>query len=237
MTDKELKHMLKNAYELPESGGSQRFIKEHEKRSRQLSDVIKNEFYYMGIKSILAGFILCGLFMAVALNGEENMMWITSSMLPVCSLIPLIPILRSGKYGMCELEAASRFSLKFIQLIRMFILGIFSSVVILGGSVLLRKIWICGMLDIVIYMLLPYFVSIWGSLFIARKWHGKESAIGVPFICIATGFLPTTIRELRNVHITPDYMYVILTVIIMVASVKECIEFINERSDLSWNLY
>jgi len=237
MTDKEIKRMLKNAYELPESGASQRFIKEHEKRSRQLSDVIKNEFYYMGIKSILAGFVLCGLFMAVALKGDENMMWITSSMLPVCSLIPMIQILRSDRYGMCELEAASRFSLKFIRLIRMFILGIFSSVAILGGSVFLRKIWIYGMLDVVIYIIFPYFGCIWSCLFVARKWHGKASAIGIPFICIATGFLPTIIRELRNVHITPDYMYVILTVIIMVASVKECIAFINERSDLSWNLY
>lgn len=237
MTDKELKRMLKNAYILPESDNSQRFIKEHKKRSRQLLDVIKNEFHYMGIKSILAGLILCGLFEAIAVKGDENIMWIMSSMLPICSLIPMIQILRSGKCGMCELEAASRFSMKFIRLIRMFILGIFSSVVILGGSVFLRKIWICGMLDIVIYMLFPYFVSIWGSLFIARKWHGKESELGVPLMCIATGFLPTIIRELRNVHITPDYMYVILMIIIMVATVKECIKFINERSDLSWNLY
>ena len=237
MTDKELKQLMKNAYILSESDKSQRFIKEHEKRSRQLADVIKNEFHYMGIKSILAGLVICGLFMAVAVKGDENMMWIMSSMLPICSLIPLIHILRSGRYGMCELEAASRFSLKFIRLIRMFILGIFSSVVILGGSIFLRKIWICGMLDIVIYMLFPYFVSIWGSLFIARKWRGKESEVGVPLICIATGFLPTIIRELRNVHITPDYMYMILSVMIMVAAVRECIEFMNERSDLSWNLY
>lgn len=237
MTDKELKRMLKNAYILPESDNSQRFIKEHKKRSRQILDVIENEFHYMGIKSILAGLILCALFMAIAVKGDENIMWIMSSMIPICSLIPMIQILRSGKCGMCELEAASRFSMKFIRLIRMFILGIFSSVVILGGSVFLRKIWICGMLDIVIYMLLPYFTSIWGSLFIARKWHGKESEIGVPLICIATGFLPTIIREFRNVHIVPDYMYVILSVMIMVAAVRECIRFINERSDLSWNLY
>ena len=75
MTDKELKHMLKNAYELPESGGSQRFIKEHEKRSRQLSDVIKNEFYYMGIKSILAGFILCGFEHCIADMFYFGMAW------------------------------------------------------------------------------------------------------------------------------------------------------------------
>ena len=111
MTDKELKQLLKNAYILSESDKSQRFIKEHEKRSRQLADVIKNEFHYMGIKSILAGLVICGLFMAVAVKGDENMMWIMSSMLPICSLIPLIHILRSGRYGMCELEAASRFSL------------------------------------------------------------------------------------------------------------------------------
>lgn len=237
MTDKELKHMLANAYALPESDSSQRFIKEHEKRSRQILDVIKNEFRYMGFKSIFAGLILCGLFVAVAVKGDENMMWVISSVLPICSLIPMMHILRSGRYGMCEIEAAGRFSLKFIRLIRMFILGIFSGVVILGGSFFLRKLWVYGMLDVVIYMIFPYFLSIWGCLFIARKWHGKGSTGGVPLVCIATCLLPTIIRELRSDHITPDYMYVILTVIIMVATVKECMEFINERSDLSWNLY
>lgn len=236
MTDREIKQILKNAYSMPESDRAHIFIKKHEKRSRQFVDVIKNEFSYMGLRSLLAGMLLCIVFVVIAINGDESTMWAVSAMIPVCSVVPMNFILRSERYGMIELEAASRFSIKFIRLIRMCILGIFSSVVILGGCIFLRKLCLHGMLDIVIYMLLPYFVSIWGSLFVARKWHGKESSIGVPIVCLATGFLPVIISGLRQINFVSDYMYVMLTVIIGVAIIKECIGYINERSDLSWNL-
>ena len=237
MTDREVEKMLKNAYSLPESESGQSFIKKYERRSNQICDIIINEFRYMGLKSFLAGLVLCALFMVIVRKGDENMVWIISSTIPICSLVPMTLIFRSQRYGMSELEAASRFSLKFIRLIRMLILGIFSAAVILAGSIFLRKLWQYGILDVVMYILLPYFVSIWGCLLIARKWHGKESTIAVPVLCIATGFLPTIIRELRYANFTPDYIYVILTVIIIAAVVKECIKFVNERSDLSWNLY
>lgn len=228
MTDKKLKQLLKSAYSLPESDNSREFLKEHEKRTCRLLDVIKNEFRYMGFKSILAGIFLLGLFIAIKRNGDENMTWVISSIVPISSILPVMFILSSKKFGMCELEAASRFSLRFIRLIRMFIMGMFSSAVISCGGFFLRGIWLHGMLDILMYMFLPYFVSVWGCLLFARKWHRKESCIGVPMICIVTGFLPTIIREIRNVSLMPDYIFVILVVILMVMVVKECIEFVNE---------
>ncbi|MDO5155966.1 MAG: hypothetical protein Q4D51_08365 [Eubacteriales bacterium] len=237
MTDRKLKQLLKNAYCVSETDNGCRFIKMHERRSRQFCDIIKNELRYMGVKSIFAGIFLCALFLATAQKGDENMMWIASSIIPICSIVPMSLIFCSERYGMCELEASTRFSLRFIRIIRMLILGIFSGVVTICGSIFLNSLWKTGMIDIVMYLLFPYFVSVWGGLLVARKWHGKESVIGVPLVCLTTGFLPTIIREFRQVNFVSDSMYVFLVVALLGGIVNESIKYVNERSDLSWNLY
>lgn len=236
MTNQIIKQKLKDAYHFPESEKEKSFIKNYEKRSCQLPCIIKNEFRYMGIKSTIAGIFMCFLLWAVARIGDEKIMWTVSSFIPICSVVPLSLIFHSEQFGMCELEAASRFSLRFIRLIRMLILGIFSGIVTLFGSILLRRLWTSGILDIVMYMLFPYLVSIWGSLLTTRKWHGKESGYGVMAICFATGLLPTIIRELKDVFFMSDYVYVIFLAVLLTAIIKECISYINERSDILWNL-
>lgn len=235
MTDREIKKLLKKAYYMPETESAKRFIKEHEKRSCQLWDIVRTEFRYMGVKSIFVCILLCALFLVVNAKGDTNIMWIVSSMVPVCSMVPMLFIFRAEKYGMCELETASRFSLKFIRLIRMLILVIFSVGVILGGSLIFRDLWMNRILDIVVYMLFPYLVSIWGCLFVARNWHGKESSIGVPLICIMTGFLPSIIRELRKIQVASDYIYVFFTIVMLVAIINECKKYVKERAELLWN--
>ncbi len=237
MTDKELKQILKKAYCVPQSESGNGFIKTHEKRTHQLIDIVRNEFRYMGMKSALAGIVLCTLFFATAKKGDENIMWITSSIIPMYSVIPMSHILRSERYGMCELEVASRFSLRFIRLIRMSLLGLFSGIVIIGSSIIMTSILKAGMIDIVMYMLFPYFVSVWGCLFITRKWHGSESNIGVPLVCIVSGFLPTVVRELQKVNFVSDYMYIVLLAVVMFETAKECTKYINERTYLLWNSY
>lgn len=237
MTDKEVKKMISTAYCVPETEKGYRFINEHEKRSCKFSDIIKNEFRYIGFKSILAGLLLCVVFLAVALKENEQVMWLLSSLIPISSLLPVSLVFRSEKYGMCELEAASRFSLRFVRLVRMLIVGVFSGLVILGGSIIFRQLWADGIVDVVMYILLPYFVSVWASLLIARKMHGKESTYFIPFVCIATGFMPTGIRELKNIIMIPEYIYVVLAMILLVEVVKECVKYVKERSVISWNLY
>ena len=47
MTDKEIMKMLKNAYALPETEKEKHFVRKYEKRSLQISDIIRTEFPYM----------------------------------------------------------------------------------------------------------------------------------------------------------------------------------------------
>ena len=227
MTDRELKKLLKDAYNMPKTESGQRFIKKYKRRSRQLNDIIWNEFRYMGMKSIFAGILLCIIFGGIAKIVDSNMMWIASSIIPISSIVPMSLIFRSERYNMSELEAASRFSLRFIRLIRMFILGIFSGVIVLCGSVIFKHLWICGMIDIVMFIIFPYLVSVWGSLFITRKYHGNDSSIAIFTVCIMTGFLPIIIRSLRELHFVSDYMYVLFSGIILWAIIKECMKYIN----------
>lgn len=236
MTNKELKRLIKTAYCLSETDRENKFIKEREKRTCRFSGIIGNEFRYMGVKSFFAGILLCILFLVISKSGDEYMMWIASSITPICSVIPMSFIFHSEKYGMSELEASSRFSFRFIRLSRMLILGIFSGGITLCAGIFFKSLWVAGTLDVVMYMLFPYFASVRGGLLIARKYRGKNSIIGVAAVCAATGFLPAIIRELRHVNFVCDYMYVVMAAVLLCGIVNECIKYINERSEVSWNL-
>lgn len=236
MTDKELKQLIKTAYCLPETDKGNKFIRDNEKRTGRFSEIIKNECRYMGIRSAFAGILLCVFFSIISKSGDESMMWVASSIIPICSVIPMSFIFRSEKYGMSELEASCRFSLKLIRLSRMLILGLFSGVITLFGGIIFKSLWTSGAHDVITYMLFPYFVSVRGGLLIVRKYRNNNTSLGVAAVCIATGFLPTVIQEFRNVNFVSDYMFALLAVALLCGIIIECTKYINERSDISWNL-
>ena len=106
MTDKEIKKMLSNAYSTNESIKGKKFVNNHEKRSRRILDVFKIELRYMGLQSVVAGLILCLLFLIVAHMNDINFMWTMSSLIPICAALPIFLLSKSERYGMDELEAA-----------------------------------------------------------------------------------------------------------------------------------
>lgn len=237
MTDKELKRMISQAYKLPETESEKRFIRKYTQRSNQLLAISLTEFRYMGIRSLLVGIILCGtLFFASKLKNMEAM-WIISSITPASSLIPMLLISKSEKYRMDELEMACRFSLSFIRMTRMAILGIFSFLVILTELVITVGTIYSSILEIVMYMLIPYFICIWNGLCITRKFHGMKGTYGVIASSIMSACVPTLIRNIQVTAKVPGFVYVAFLAIVTIGSICEGKKYINERNELSWNLY
>ena len=123
MTEKYMKKLLKNVYQISPSNREKVFLKKYEKRSMRILDVFILEFKYMGMQSVLSGAILIILFGIISFSKNSELMWYVSGILPVVGLILMSGMGKSEKYGMHELEAASRFSLRFIKATRIFILG------------------------------------------------------------------------------------------------------------------
>ena len=237
MSDKWLKEELKNAYVLDESDSGKKFIHTYQKRSCSFLEIFQIELRYMGLKSLIAFVVLFIFsFSAVRYSSAEGM-WIIASFLPLCSVLPMTLLQRSELYQMDEIETASRFSIRFIRLIRMLVLGTFSILAIGMISLLLKKESNTKPIEILIYMLIPYLINIAGGLIITRYSGRKESTFGVAAIGALSAFVPSLMRQIQSLAVLSDYIYIVVLIGLLIVTARECIEYVNERTNILWNLY
>lgn len=236
MTDRELKNALKNAYIVETSEREKAFLTKYEKRSMQIFDVLRIELKYMGVKNFCAGLFWCIVLFLVARLGEAQFMWILSSALPMCVLIPLIAIGRSERYGMGELEASSRFSLRFLRMTRMLILGFFGLILISVTSLVLREFIKLSPVMTVCFVGFPYLVNVWGCLLVTRKWNAKENLYGCMGITCISCLMPFVAHQMELMKaIEPAYVPLAM-IVVLVVTVKESILYIRESEDFTWSL-
>lgn len=236
MTDREIKRMLKNAYAISESLEGKRFIRKNEKRSLQLFEILKIEFRYMGVQSIISGMIFTVLMWMIAKTENMDLIWAVSSMIPICAMVPMILLSRSERNGMFELEASSLFSLRYIRLVRMFIIGIISMGIFAAMGIVLNTMLALTRTDYLIMVVIPYLISDLGAMVITRKWHRKDNIVGIFVVCVFSSFLPFIIREIRINSQLSDAFIRIGIAMLVVLVIRECILYVKESESLSWNL-
>ena len=235
MTDREVKRLLKNAYTVTASEKEEAFVKTYERRSRQFLHVLVLELKYMGIKSLFAGILLCMILFGLARQGDVRVQWTISGILPLFALILSALFGRSERYGMQEFEAASRFSLRFIRMTRMLILGTISFLLILVCSCVLKKYIDIHPMITVCFVGFPYLFSVWGSLLITRKWHAKENIYGCVGVTVLSCLMPFIAEFVKLWTYISDIMAYLAMLILLAVTVRESILYIKEE-DLSWNL-
>ena len=233
MTDREVKRLLKSAYTITASEKEKAFVKTYERRSRQFLPVLVLELKYMGIKSLFAGAFLCTILFALVRQGDVRVQWTISSILPLFALIFSALFGRSERYGMEEFEAASRFSLRFIRMTRMLILGTISFLLILVCSCALKKYIGISPMITVCFVGFPYLFNVWGSLLLTRKWHAKENiygCVGVTFLSCLMPFIAEFVKLWTYISgITASLAILIL----LAVTVRESILYIMEGENCS----
>lgn len=236
MTDKELKEELKNAYSLQTSAREINFVRRYEKRSLRILEVLKLEFRYMGLQSVLAGVLLCLLCALVVKVENTDMMWTFSSLIPFGALIPLFFLSKSEKYGMDEMEASCRFSLSFIRLVRMCIIGVFTLGLLLGVGIIVKTLCDLTIIDYMACVITPYLTSDLGAMYVTRRWHKKENIYGIFAVCIVSSLVPFVVRLFRQSGLLSDATIVIISAVLLLAVIRESIKYVKESENLSWNL-
>ena len=235
MNDKKIKTMLKKAYQISPSQREKDFLKKNEKRTPQLFDIITLEFKYLRLNSFLSAGILIVIFYLISMSENPKLMWYVSGALPVIGLLLLANLGKSEKYGMHELESSSRFSLKFIKTVRMFILGLAAITLIITVSVMLQGKTCLSFASVLGFVGTPYMINVWGNLLITRRWHGKGNISGCLSITVLSCMLPILIEKAICLQVIRPFFITVLLVIISFLAVRESILYIKEREDLLWN--
>lgn len=228
MKDKKLKQTLHQTYAITPSQKEYSFLRRYQKRQISVIQVLKIELKYMGVKSLLAGLIIWTILKGLTLTGgNTKIKWVIASILPVFSLVLTEFGGRSERYGMEELEASSRFSLRLVKMIRMCLLGIFSFIMILGTTMMFYPYLENGFLQSFCLVSIPCMVNIWGCLWLLRNWHARESIYGCIGITMVTCLMPSLVQNLHIINnMSQGFIYTIL-VIIVLAICKEAWAYVG----------
>lgn len=237
MTDRDIKVLLKDAYRISPSEREKAFVRKHEKRSMHIADIFLLELKYMGVRSVLSGVMLILMFALISLLKNPGPVWYLSGLLPVAGLVLISGLGKSEGYGMQELEAASRFSIRFIKAVRMFIMGCATLVIVIVSSVVLQIKTGFDFMTILGIIGTPYMLNAWGNIMITRRWHEKENIYGCIVVAGVTCILPALMEKAIRLQIIQPLVFVILILVVSALTVRESLLYIREREDSSWNLY
>lgn len=236
MTDKAMKDLLKNAYKISETDREKVFLKKYEKRSMHIFDVFRLEFKYMSVRSMVSGMMLVLFFALISFSKNPELIWYISGLLPVAGLILISGLGKSERYGMQELEAASRFSLRFIKAVRMFIMGCATLFIVIATSIVMQEKTEFNFITILGLIGTPYMLNAWGNLIVTRRWHEKENIYGCLLVALVTCMLPALMEKAISYELIQPFILIILLLVVSALTVRESLLYIKEREDLSWNL-
>lgn len=235
---KEFIQELHKMYTPPKPQRKHAFLQQTVSNEISLCSFLKIQAGYIRKRNwVIAGFLFC--LAAVSISAvEKELMWVCASVTPFFALITVAESNRSVRYGMEELELASRFSLKAIVMARLGILGS-CNLILLGGVLpLVQKCHTMSLVSSILIIFLPYLTAAYLNLLIVRRFHGKEGT----YLCSGITVILCVINTIREVFQTvlselftiKGWMMVMLILVVLIG--RECKKIWRQTEEYVWNL-
>lgn len=173
--NRKIKDELEFFFSAPEPQRKQIFLRQmtRKQRGRGLSafSMLALQCHYISpaVWLVSAAFFLFVLVISCFVKTEESIL--TSAIVPFLVMLSVTESMRSYQNGMEELEMTTRYSLKTVIFMRLLVLGMGNLILLLATVFLLGNQLFFNL----VYLFTPYFLTAAGSLWIVRKFAGKES--------------------------------------------------------------
>lgn len=236
--NKELKKALHAAFEVPVPQKKQAFMKRI--RNSEISNfkflLIQAAYirkWVWGISFVIVMFSLyCGYFM------DKYVLWGLSAIMPLLAVSALAENIRSGEYGMAELEMATRFSLRSVVMARMSILGMVHFGVLCLAALLGHPGGDTTLFQTGVYLLVPYLLTDVSGLWMFRKLGKKESLYGAMGLSFVIAAIPSINRELVQVLYGTEYfgLWLVILLVLCAITISETKKNLERTEELTWNL-
>lgn len=168
---------------------------------------------------------------------QKDLVWSLAAVMPFVALAAVTETARSEAYGMAELEAAARFSLKSVLLARMGIVGAAHLLTLAALTPLACRYGAHSLVQAGAYLLTPYLLTTTLGLAAVRRLHGRESlyaclgiAAAVSVSCSWLGSLP------RLVQVLPNTAWALLLVCLLAQTVHQGYQIVTETEGTTWSL-
>lgn len=184
---------------------------------------------------------LCALpFPLLLLNAclmAKSSLWVLSALIPFIAMTAVTENARSSLCHMAELEMASRFSLKSVLFARMGSIGAAHLLLLCLLTPIACHEDERSLLQSGIYLLLPYLLTTFLSLWCCRKIHGREALYACMGAAVTVSSLSIFLQERMPVFYQEKYIswWILALLLLAVPVFFQYHRIIYRREEFIWN--
>ena len=236
--NRKIKEAIKAAFDAPAPVRKQEFLRNIPlQRMSIFSFMLSQAGYIRKWVPVLSLFIFA-LSLAGACLWKLDMLWIISAFMPLLALSAVTENSRSATYGMDELEMSSRFSLRNVVLARMGIMGVLHLILLCLLMPLACVHSIFTIMQVGVYLLIPYLAADVTGLWLVRNIRGKEGLYACAGVSVCISGMHCLLRELLiNILYMNYFEWLIVSLIVLIIlCIRETKKTVEQTEELRWNL-
>lgn len=232
--NRKMKEALKEAFEAPAPIRKQEFLRGVSPQKVSIFSFMLSQAGYIRKRVLGLSLLLFGLSLTGACFLELDMLWVISAFMPFIALSAVTENSRSMAYGMDELEMSSRFSLRNVVLARMGIMGVLHLILLCLLMPLAYAHSIFTVLQVGVYMLIPYLLTDVVSLWLIRNIRGKEGLYSCVGAAVCVSSLYSLLREPLINTLYMNYFGWLIVVLfgLIILYVKEMQKMVQQTQEL-----
>ncbi len=247
--NKEMKACLKQAYEPPKPLHKEAFLRQisaqmmlSAKSERHMQTISRHTFFVQQAGYIRKSVWIISVlfFMGAWLAGryvEKNSLWLIAAFVPFLAFVTVTEGVKSVTCHMEELEMSSRYSLRYVMMGRLVILGVCNFALLLMISLYVQASNVSGGLERCFVLFAPYLLTAALGLHMIRRVRGRESV----YFCMGiTGAVSVLQIVLGNVlefmrQENGEKAALLAVLVLLMAFVRECICTMKQTEEYVWN--
>ncbi len=236
----ELKRSIQRAYDAPAPDKKKKadFLRTLPQPKISMPQFIFSQIAYIRKWTLFFSVLLLLPALIGAYQIGENTLWVVSSFVPFLGLLAVSESTRSTKYGMCEFEMTTRFSLKSVMLARMSFLGLMDLIILCVITPLCRIGNDFLLFQTGVYLFVPYLLTVNICLWITRRFHSNGNIYGCMCISILISSANAGLRYINTRIYQSSFIivWVILSLLLLVGAAYEIYHTIKQTEEYKWNL-
>ena len=217
----DMEKLLSDAFYAPEPKNKQAFLKNIRPREISTFEMILQQFSYIRFSVWLYVLGLIVVVVSGALLQFEAIRILFTIMMSFTAVITVLETRRSKKFGMSELEMATRYSLKSLVIARMLIVGMVSLAALFISSPIMAISFHEDVIITTMRTMIPYLVTLFVSLRFERSVLGRSTEYGSLVIGFAVSaamiFFHTNCREIIIGYIEMVEKWGVFIVVLLIA--------------------
>lgn len=185
----DMKQLLNDAFYAPEPKEKQNFLKNIRPREVSMLEMLLQQFSYIRVTVWLYALLLIAIAVLGSVYRVEQTILVITMMMPFAAVASVLETRRSRKYGMSELEMATRFSLRSVVIARLLIVGLAAITVLCVVSPMIATTFGEDVNVTAIHIVIPYFITMIIGLWLERSPFGRATEYGSIVVAFVISFL------------------------------------------------